>query len=147
MKTVMLSNERLLGEVSTLLSEGKSVTLRAKGNSMLPFIVGGRDSVILKKKDKYRIKDIVLAEISSSQYVLHRIVAINEDQVTLMGDGNLSVTEQCSETNIHGYVTVICKKKKKVNCNSKIELFKVILWKVLIPIRRYLLAIYKRIIL
>jgi hypothetical protein len=43
MRSVTLPNEVMLPEVAKMLSEGKQVTIKAKGNSMLPFIVGGRD--------------------------------------------------------------------------------------------------------
>lgn len=45
-----LPNEEMLPEVAKMLSEGNCVKLKAKGNSMLPFIVGGRDEVVIEKK-------------------------------------------------------------------------------------------------
>ena len=46
MKKLILPNEILMGEVERLLSQGTAVTIMTKGNSMLPFIVGERDSVV-----------------------------------------------------------------------------------------------------
>ncbi|MCS3105152.1 hypothetical protein [Phocaeicola vulgatus] len=42
-------NASLLGEVENMLADGRSVMLKATGNSMLPFIVGGRDSVLVRR--------------------------------------------------------------------------------------------------
>lgn len=145
MRKVALSNEELLPEVAILLSEGNRVTIRAKGNSMLPFIVGGRDSVVLQQKDHYRVGDIVLAEISPNVFVLHRIIKIDKEQIILMGDGNLRETEVCRVENIHGHVVSILHKGKQVDCNSWKERGKARVWRAVLPIRRYLLAIYRRI--
>ena len=46
---VMITDDKILEEAIRLVREGVSVTLPVKGNSMLPFIIGGRESVILKR--------------------------------------------------------------------------------------------------
>lgn len=48
MTSINVPNSVLLPEVERLLREGRRVTLRTRGHSMLPFIVGGRDSVVLR---------------------------------------------------------------------------------------------------
>ena len=145
MRTVNLLNEELLPEVSCLLQDGHIVTLKVKGNSMMPFITGGRDCVVLKKKDNYTVGDIALAEISPMKFVLHRIIKIEEDKVTIMGDGNLAGEEICYVADIRGIVDSIIRKGKHIDCNSRKELYKTYLWRKLFPFRRYFLAIYKRI--
>lgn len=145
MRTVTLPNEELLPEIARMLAEGNMVTLRAKGNSMLPFIVGGKDSVVLQKKDTFAIGDIVLAEVAPQVFVLHRIVNIEGEVVILMGDGNLQGTEECNKNNICGQVIAIIHNGKEIDCNSKGERRKARIWKRLLPMRRYLLAIYRRI--
>lgn len=145
MRKVTVANEELLSEVVKLLSEGNSVTIKAKGNSMLPFIVGDRDSVVLQRKDTFAIGNIVLAKIAPKHYVLHRIMQMNDDNVSLMGDGNLKGIEKCSTSNVCGYAIAIIHKGKEIDCNSKKELLKAKIWRTLLPIRRYLLAIYRRI--
>lgn len=146
MRSVTLPNEVMLPEVAKMLSEGKQVTIKAKGNSMLPFIVGGRDSVVLEKREVYNIGDIVLAEIGSKQFVLHRILKMDNEQVILMGDGNVSGVERCHKENICGLAITIIHKGKPVDCHSRREYRKALLWRKLLPVRRYLLAIYRRII-
>ncbi|WP_026327369.1 S24/S26 family peptidase [Proteiniphilum acetatigenes] len=146
MRSVTLSNEIMLPEVARMLSEGKHVTIRAKGNSMLPFIVGGKDSVVLEGKGLYSVGDIVLAEIRPKLFVLHRILKIDDEQVTLMGDGNISGMEQCRKENICGRAITIIHKGKQIDCNSKKAHRKARLWRNLLPVRRYLLGIYRRII-
>lgn len=48
MEKLIVSNDTFFEEVIVLLREGKKVTVPAKGESMLPFIVGGVDSVVLE---------------------------------------------------------------------------------------------------
>ena len=51
MEKLIVSNDTFFEEVIALLREGKKVTVPAKGESMLPFIVGGVDSVVLEGVD------------------------------------------------------------------------------------------------
>lgn len=60
------------------------MTLKVRGNSMLPFIVGDRDSVVLIKAQQLKNGDIVLAHLNNSRYVLHRIIKINSIGVSLL---------------------------------------------------------------
>lgn len=146
MRNVTLPNEELLPEVVKMLSEGNRVTIKAKGNSMLPFIVGGQDNVVLEKKESYAVGDIVMAGFTPKLFVLHRILKIDGDNIILMGDGNLSGVEQCRKENIFGHAISIIHKGKPIDCNSKKERRKARIWRDLLPVRRYLLAIYRRII-
>ena len=139
-----LPNEILLKEVGSLLAEGREVEMMTKGTSMLPFIVGDRDSVILKKEacDSLRPGDIVLARRSPGNYVLHRIVAVAGDRVTLRGDGNVYGTETVGIEDILGKVTAVVSPsgRKRVPGNAY-------LWRNLNPfVRRCFLALYRRII-
>ena len=137
---LILPNNELIGEISKLLDEGHSVELMTKGNSMLPFIIGERDSVLLKKKDSLYPGEIVLAKVDD-RYVLHRIFSIDGDSVTLMGDGNICGKEHCLKSDVCGTVLEIIKPSRRVKPGNGI------IWKRLLPIRRYLLYAYRHIIL
>ena len=140
-----MPNSILLGDVKQLIQEGRKVTLKVKGNSMRPFIEGDRDSVILTGNDNYQIGDIVLAEISEGNFVLHRIVQINEKEVILMGDGNLAKKESCNIQHLVAKVEIIIRKGKQINPDTYVQRALAKIWNSLNPIRRYLLAIYRRI--
>ena len=106
-QAVELPNAILLSAVADMLREGKQVTLATKGYSMLPFIRGGRDSVRLQRHERYSVGDVVLAEVAPKHYVLHRIVKLEGDAVTLSGDGNLRGTEHCRTEHIAGRAEAI----------------------------------------
>lgn len=145
MQRVTMPNNILLPEVERLLHNGTTVTLRVKGNSMLPFIVGDRDSVVLAPVSRLQIGDIVLACLAGNRYVVHRIIRLQGDSVTLRGDGNLTGTESCTTAHISGKVIKIIRNGKYVDTDSPTERRKSALWETALPIRRYLLAIYRRI--
>ena len=134
----------LFYEVERVLKEGKQVTLRAKGNSMLPFIRNGRDSVMLTGKFQLQKGDIVLAKTNQGTFVLHRIIRLDEQTITLMGDGNLRGTETCERKDVFGKVTAILKNGKTINPYNPWNSWKSVCWIKLLPLRRYLLAIYRR---
>lgn len=138
---VTLSNDLLLSEVALMLSEGCTVTLLAKGSSMFPFIIGGCDRVVLQKTDCIQVGDIVLAYLTERSYVLHRIYRIADDDIILMGDGNVSEIERCRQENICGKVLRIMHSGKHIECSSLKERCKVRIWMALLPFRKYILGV------
>jgi hypothetical protein len=138
MGKVVLPNDVMLGEVSQLLHEGREVVMTPKGNSMRPFIRGQVDSVRLQRPEELKVGDIVLAHYDG-RYVLHRIIKIEGDQVTMMGDGNLQGVEQILKSDVTGVVVEIITpegKKRKPSSGW--------IWRKLLPFRKYLLKIYRK---
>lgn len=139
---ITLPNEILLEEVASLLAEGRDVEMMTKGTSMLPFIVGDRDSVILRKYADGcpNPGDIVLARRTPGNYVLHRIISVDGDRVTLRGDGNVFGTETVDRKDILGKVTAVVSPagRRRVPGNAY-------LWRNSAPFaRRCFLALYRR---
>lgn len=141
---IVLPNELVFEEITSLLQQGKRVTMRTKGRSMVPFIVGERDQVVLQLPMMLAVGDIVLARVPNKGYVLHRIIRLKGDYVRLMGDGNVSVTETCRTCEVCGVVTEIIRNGRVVYCASEAERWKVKLWLFLKPVRRYILGIGRR---
>ncbi len=144
---MIVPNAILLAEVAGLLAEGKEVELKTKGYSMLPFIVGDRDSVRLKNEPVSE-GDAVLAEIAPGHYVLHRIVSIRNGVVTLKGDGNLVGTEHCRAEDIKGKAVAVISPNGRIHDlaghKSKARAAR---WNALpYIVRRYTLAIIRRLI-
>ena len=81
-----MTDNEIIEEAIRLVREGVSVTLPVNGNSMLPFIIGGKESVILQQPQLPKVGDVVLAWTSPGRWVVHRIIRIDGHQVTLMGD-------------------------------------------------------------
>ena len=146
-KCVTISNEIMLGSVKELVAEGHPVIIMTKGVSMLPFIEGKKDSVLLEKRGKVIRGDIALAEIRPGRYVLHRVIKTEGDEVTLKGDGNSLGMEHCFQKNIAGVVAEIQRPgRDPVDPSSAYQQRRWRLW-VSIPavVRRYYLGFYRRI--
>ena len=139
-----MTDNEIIEEAIRLVREGVNVTLPVNGNSMLPFIIGGKESVILHRPLLIDVGDVVLAWVDGCRYVVHRIIRIDGDNVTLMGDGNLT-TEHCALSDIKARVThVVSADNKKRDLYSRWRVRAAKVWYWLRPIRRYLLAIYRR---
>lgn len=142
---VQFPNAELLPEIVRMLNEGHTVTLRLRGFSMRPFLEDNRDKALLTKPINPAVGDPVLAEISKGHFVLHRIIAIEGQHVTLRGDGNLG-NEKCRLEDICGAVIGFYRKDHTDMDRTdgiKWRLYSY-LWTHLYPIRRYLLGIYRR---
>ncbi len=145
-KNVEIANSILLPEIVKFMNEGHTVTLLLKGYSMRPFLEHGRDEGLLKKADSPKIGTPVLAEIAPGKYVLHRLIAVNGEKVTLLGDGNIT-PEYCRYSDIKGEAIGFYRKGRKQLDPIDGWKWKVYskLWMSLRPIRRWLLAFYRRI--
>jgi len=137
---MQLPNEIFIPEIARLVAEGKQVVFTPTGVSMRPFIEGGVDNVTLVQPEALQVGDIVLAEIQPQHYVLHRIYALQGDNVTLMGDGNLAGTEHCSLREVLAKVIAIHSPKGRNK-----PLTRAWLWRHLKHSRRLLLKIYRHI--
>ena len=143
MQTLTKDNDILLSGVEAFIKEGRSVILKARGNSMLPFIFPERDSVQLEKAESLSVGDIVLVRLyrsASPYYVMHRIIRIEDGVFTMMGDGNISGVEKFRRENVIAKVTAIVSGDGKSRTVGKASV-----WRALRPVRRYLLAFYRRI--
>lgn len=144
-QVIELPNDILLGSIIELLAEGHTATLRVRGNSMRPFLEDRRDSIVLTAVTHINVGDPVLAEIQPGKYVFHRIIAIDGDAVTLMGDGNVRGTEHCTKADIKANAIKLIRKGKEYSTDGKRWLRYSRRWLRLTPMRRWLLAIYRRI--
>lgn len=120
--------------VRDILLSGKSVTVSVKGNSMLPFYKSGSKVTIFPADDNCFKKYSVVFADAGGHFVIHRIISVNGNRATLLGDGNIVGTETMTKDNIYGYI----------KCSS-IHIFLAKIWLFLRPFRRYPLAILRRI--
>ncbi len=140
-----MNDNDFIEEALRLVQKGVTVTFPVTGQSMLPFIIGGKESVILHRPGLIDVGDVVLAWVDGNRYVVHRIIKLDYDRVTLMGDGNVAVTEHCRLNDIKARVThVVSADNKKRDLYSRWRVRAAKVWYWLRPIRRYLLAIYRR---
>ena len=141
-----LYGDILIKEAITLLQEGRRVVLAVKGGSMHPFIIGGKESVeLVSPQAPLKVGDVVLAWVDGSHYVIHRIIGIEGNQISLMGDGNIRGIELCSKDEVAAIAEyVISPKGKRRYLYTKGRMRFARMWRRLLPVRRWILAIYRR---
>ena len=141
-----VNNHLFMQEIRRAFRDGKkSVTFVVRGFSMRPFLENGRDKVILTPPREPKVGDVVLAEVREQTYALHRVIKIENGTYTMRGDGNpLRMTEQFTQDKIVGIADGFIRKGKEVSTGSRKWKFYSAVWNALKPLRRILLAIYRR---
>jgi hypothetical protein len=145
-KSMQMENRLFFPLVIEKINEGHTVTINLRGSSMRPFLESQRDKALLTQPKGLKIGDPVLAEIEPGHYVLHRIIKIEDHDVTLMGDGNLTC-EHCQIEDFRAAVVGFYRKGRTTLDRTDGMKWKVYswFWTRLRPMRRYLLAAYRRI--
>lgn len=143
------ANPLYVASIKTLIDEGRTVEFPVRGWSMRIFVEHERDKAILKKVAPEDLKegDVVLARIEAEKetYVLHRIIKIDKDTLTLMGDGNIASTETSHKKDVIAIATGFIRKNKQKPdyvTSRKWRLYSKV-WVALCPIRRYLLLLWR----
>lgn len=145
-----LPNNLVIAEVAKLLETQPAVILPVKGYSMLPFIIGSKESVeLVLPREPLMRGHVVLAWVhvndGPGHYVVHRIVKVDGKHLTLMGDGNISGTEQCTTDEVVAMAThVVDPKGGRHDLYSPWRLRLVHCWWWLLPVRRWILGVYRR---
>ena len=99
-----------LSEIWDVMQEqieyGGEVKFSPKGISMLPLIKEGRDSVILKKApDKLKKYDVALYRRANGDFILHRVVGLNNDGYIMCGDNQYVYENSITNDNILAVMT------------------------------------------
>ncbi len=136
----------MMKEISKLISEGKTVSITAKGYSMNPFIVHMRDQITLGSWTDDQIKkgSVVLVKDIRGCYLIHRIIKREGDMLTLLGDGNIGIIETAHVKDIIGLMHAVTKKGRTYSVKSLRWRLYSWFWKILTPVRRYPLALWRR---
>lgn len=131
MKT--LRNDEFFALARETLLEGKKVRIRVQGNSMLPFFRSNA-AIVLRavRPDDIRWGSVVLAETPQGSFVVHRILRVDGNRITLMGDGNLIGRETVTRDKVYGAVDCGVFHRAKAR-----------LWRWLLPVRKYLLPLFR----
>ena len=126
-------NVIMFSVVRDFLLQGKCVNVSVQGNSMLPFFRSGSKVLIRPISDgdlkKY---NVVLAD-TGKNFVIHRIINVKDNMVTLLGDGNIVGTETMHGDKVYGII----------DC-SLFHYFFARIWLLMRPIRKYPLAVFRR---
>ena len=140
-------NAQIMLEIKQLISDGKVVSITAKGYSMNPFIRHLKDSICVGpwKDEDLKKGAAVLAFTTCGKYVFHRIIKRDEDMLTLEGDGNLVVKENATTDNVIGIMYSITRNGRIYTSESLCWKTYSWFWMRLRPFRRYILGVWRRV--
>ena len=120
------------------LQTGNVALIIPQGISMLPFIRGGVDRVMLRKQQQVGVGDVVLVKYGDHM-ILHRVYAIEGATLVLMGDGNLKGNERVKREEVLGTALEVIRPDGRSR-----KLGKAWLWRHTLPVRRYLLKLHRK---
>ena len=148
-KKMVIEKAVMMEEIRGMVSEGLSVTISVKGNSMNPFIVDGRDQITLGpfKEGELRRGCVALVRDVRGEYLVHRIIGREGDTVILLGDGNLCMTEKALVSEVIAIVRSIERKGRNISTDSFIWRAYSWIWMALKPVRKWPLGLWRRLFL
>ena len=125
-----------MSEKERFLSENGYYVSTPSGNSMRPFIRGGRDVVTVLPLEKTpRLFDAVLYYRKNGEHVIHRIVGKRADVYLIRGD-NCYYTERVPKNKVIGTVHTVQRNNKTIRVQESVSYrFSVGFWHIIYPIR------------
>lgn len=145
-KTITIDKAIMMEGIRELISEGKTVTITVKGNSMNPFVVHLRDQMTLGpwKDEDIKKGTVALVRDIHGNHLIHRIIKREGNKVTLLGDGNVKQTETATLDNVIGILYDITRKGRTYSQKSFTWRFYSAIWMFLTPVRRYPLGLWRK---
>lgn len=142
-----LDPEVLIDHLMELLEEADTVPLIISGNSMVPFMVHGRDTVFLSKiSRKLKKGDMILYRRDSGIYVLHRICKVyGTDQrrcYSLVGDAQTIIETGIRDDQVLAVVSAVKRKGVLLEKGNFLWYFFEKIWLRLRPMRPILIKVY-----
>ena len=151
-QTIVIPNDVFFASVCESLAEGRPVTFTVKGYSMFPFMRNEKDRVCLERYDgrMLAVGEVILFRYHG-KHILHRIYSAEMSPggrplYRTMGDGNVRGVEYARPEDISGVMLKrITPAGNEWYCNSASWKRASSLWMRLLPVRRLLLAVLRRI--
>ncbi len=149
MKRILADKSIMMEEIRQLISEGRTVSLTVKGNSMNPFMVNLRDQITLGpwKEEDLKKGTVALVRDVRGTHLVHRIIRKDENTVTLLGDGNIGFTETATLDNVIGIMYSVQRKGHVWSSKSLVWRCYSWIWMLLTPVRRWPLGLWRRLFL
>lgn len=139
-----IDNRVLFCEIERMLAEGRQVSFTVMGYSMYPFLVSGRDSVIVESSDRKKLKkgDILLFKPLPDRYMLHRVTKLAEEGFETTGDRNMFRDGMFPYECIVGKVITIVRKGKRIQCSNVLYQILYRTWNLLFPFRKHMIRMW-----
>lgn len=130
-----------IATVKPLLDEGYELKISPSGLSMYPFLVGGRDEVILRSTaQKPPVRgDIALYSRADGIHILHRVHHVKNEAYYMLGDAQTWVEGPIAKENVHAVAVSVVRKNRIISCDSFYLKCLVHIWLILRPVRPFII--------
>lgn len=145
-KQRVMDTNAYLDTLRELVENGQQVSLKISGNSMMPFLIHGRDTILFGPVEKELKKgDMVFYQRTDGQYVMHRICRVAPEGYYIIGDAQCDIEGPVDRSRIFAIVSAACRKGKWIQKGSFWWEFFAHVWIRMIPVRHPIMRIYGRI--
>ena len=127
-----------------LLMQGKKVFLTITGNSMSPFLIHGRDQILIAPPEgNWKKGDMAFFVRDNGKYVMHRICRVDkEGNCYFVGDAQVQVEGPIAPEQIFGKIISVQRKGKWIGPEDFWWRFFERIWIRMIPLRPLVRTVY-----
>lgn len=146
----VVETESYINTIREMINEGHEVPLLITGNSMQPFLVHRRDTLLIKKPQMPLQKgDMVFYQRKNGQFVMHRIYRVRQTDCGewmyyMVGDAQREIEGPIEEAMIFGHISRVRRKGRWIGKGDFWWEFFEHVWIRMIPFRRLIISIYGR---
>ena len=132
----LINEEEFIRIIDDKFLKSENVNLTVTGNSMVPFLVHKRDSVILSAPDDIiRKGDILFYRRKNGKCVLHRVKKITDHGLYFIGDSQNTIEGPLDKSCVLAKCNSVIRKGKLIDNKSIIWNFFRDVWLNIIPLR------------
>lgn len=130
--------------VREILSQGKETSVTITGNSMSPFLIHGRDEILISPPEgNWKKGDMAFFVRDNGQYVMHRICKVDKNgDCFFVGDAQQLIEGPIKENQIFGKITKVKRKGKWIGPEAFWWKFFARIWVNIIPFRPVIQKLY-----
>ena len=146
MRKLVVPNS-FFAEAAEALRNGQSVRLHVDGQSMYPFIHGGRDEIEVVPYDGESPLEPWCCPFYQweGNYMIHRYIGMKGNLCQMLGDGNIYRIEELPKNEIIGLLrTIYYPDGTTQDCRDSRWLKKAAWWYRLRKIRRFLIPLFRK---
>jgi len=105
--------------ISISIENGGQFSMITAGTSMMPLLRNRKDTVVLtKQSEKLKLFDIPLYKRKNGQFVLHRVLKIDENTYSMCGDNQLTLERGITDSDVVAVVSKIVRNGKEIDLNN-----------------------------
>ena len=136
-----VDNSVYLGAVKEIIEQGKQVSITLSGNSMSPFLIHGRDRIVIAPIfQPLRRGDMAIFQRTDGRYIMHRICKIRrnpqgQEEYYFVGDAQRVIEGPIRREQIFGVIPKVFRKGEWIQKGDFWWDFFARIWLRIVPVR------------